>query len=166
MESSWLPHARQCHQKISPPVKVCSLQSALHESSTFCTSAPKQGAGSSSGRVLLLLVRDIQPVKMFFTLALHAGCGPPTQTFHPCPLLLRQQGGEDKSCLSMFARRETLQKLASVCWRSGASREWSRVGFFRIRVCSCFMNVCMHNNVFNVTTLILTDPYPKFCWLT
>lgn len=65
--SCLLWRAPGCHtpgngtKKISPPVKVCSLQSALHESSTFCTSAPKQGAGSSSGWVLLLLVRYIQP---------------------------------------------------------------------------------------------------------
>lgn len=35
VESSWLPHAMQWHQKTSPLVKVCSLQSALHERSTF-----------------------------------------------------------------------------------------------------------------------------------
>lgn len=157
MESSWLPHARQCHQKISPPVKVCSLQSALHESSTFAPLPLSKVLGPHQAGSFCCW-SDIQPFEMFFTLALHAGCGPPTQTFHPCPLLLRQQGAENKSCLSMFARRETLQKLASVCWRSGASREWSCVGFFRIRVCSCFMNVCMHNNVFNVTTLILILP--------
>lgn len=37
VESSWLPHARQWHQKISPLVKVCSLQSALRERSTFAS---------------------------------------------------------------------------------------------------------------------------------
>lgn len=37
VESSWRAHARQWHQKISPLVKVCSLQSALHGRSTFAS---------------------------------------------------------------------------------------------------------------------------------
>lgn len=32
--------------------------------------------------------------------------------------------------VSLFVKRDTLQKLASVCRRSGASREWLHVGFF------------------------------------
>lgn len=61
---------------------------------------------------------------------------PATQLSRLRPPLLRQQGQKNKSCLSMFLKRETLQKLAALCWKSGASREWLHVGFFRISVCS------------------------------
>lgn len=74
---------------------------------------------------------------MLFTLPLRAVCGPATQSSHLCPLLLRQQDGDNKSFLSMFVKTETLQKLASVCWRSGPNREWLHVGVFRISVRSC-----------------------------
>lgn len=145
-------NATQWDQKISPLVKVCSLQSALHDRSTFAPLPLSRELGPHQARsfccwsALQNVLYSCTPCWMRASYT----------DVSPCPLLLRQQGEGNKSCLSTFAKRETLQKLASVCWGSGASREWLHVGFFRIRVCSCFiqfiiMHVCMHNNVFNIT---------------
>lgn len=118
VESSWLPHAGRWHQKVSPLVKVCSLQSALHERSNFASLplsrvlGPHQVGSFCSWSPLLNVLHSCTPCWMWASYT----------DISSCPLLLRQQGGENNSCLSMFAKRETAE--ASKCMLG----EWCKQG--------------------------------------
>lgn len=145
------------------PGKGCSQQTALHTSSTSQPLPLSKVLGACQGKSFCRWSEMFGTCECCLPLhsILYVGL---LCNLYFCPLLLRQQGGDNKSCLSMFIQRETWQKLASVCWRNGASREWWRVAFFRISVCSCSRtHMCMHNNVFNITLHL--DTSLRFCWL-